>query len=132
LISRKLWTSYWSNPDLRHTDAVKVSISRGDWKGARFRYRKAWPLAPSRETWGFRGDAEGFTASYLGQLETRGVSEIRDLLQRISDEEGGRDLIPLCHERDPAECHRSLFASWWREQTEQEVPELGDAETRLF
>ena len=119
-----LFTSYWSNPALRHTDAVKVSISRGQPKWTvGFEYRRAMLLAPSRQTFDLEDDAD-FEAAYLAELEEIGVQKITDLLKKISDEEGGRDLALLCYEADPADCHRSMFAHWWFEQTGQVVEEL--------
>jgi hypothetical protein len=131
LTSPDLFTSYWNNRDLPRVDAVKVSISRGDGRGVRFRYRKAWPLAPSRETFALRG-GEAFDKSYLRQLDSEGVGKIRDLLTKISDGEGGRDLILLCHEKNPPDCHRSLFSAWWESKTGQEVPELGGSQETLW
>jgi hypothetical protein len=112
-------------------DAVKVSISRGDGRGAGFRYRKAWPLAPSRETFALRG-GEAFDKSYLRQLDSEGVGKIRDLLGKLSDEAGGKPLVLLCHEKNPADCHRSTFAAWWEEKTGQRVPELGGSQETLW
>jgi hypothetical protein len=120
----KLYTSYWSCPILRHTDAVKVSISRGvpRWP-LPFRYRVARLLAPSRATFALEDDVD-FEESYVAGLEEIGVEKIGDLLRRLSDEGGGQALVLLCHERDPAECHRSMFARWWQQQTGQVVEEL--------
>jgi hypothetical protein len=74
---------------------------------------------------GIKSD-ERFEKVYVAQLERLGVERIADLLQAISDEEGGKDLALLCYEDVHARevCHRRMFARWWTEQTGQEVPEL--------
>ncbi len=120
----KLYTSYWSCPILRHVDAVKVSISRGQPKWpVGFKYRRAMLLAPSRETFALKSD-EAFEREYLRELEEAGVEKIRDLLRRFSEEAGGRPLVLLCWERHRAECHREMFSRWWFEQTGEAVEEL--------
>ena len=119
-----LFTSYWSNPALRKTDAVKVSISRGipRWP-LPFSYRAARLLAPSRKTFELRSD-QAFEESYLAELEAAGVAKITDLLTRISDEEGGRPLVLLCWEKPGEICHRRQFAAWFEARTGIVVPEL--------
>ena len=126
----KLLTSYWSNPDLRRTDAVKVSISRGQpsWPLG-FRYRRAMLLAPSRETFALESD-EDFEAAYVAELEAAGVAKIGDLLRRFSEEAGGKPLVLLCYEKNRADCHRSMFARWWEGKTGQAVEELGQNSVR--
>ena len=121
----KLLTSYWSNPALRRTDAVKVSISRGQprWP-LPFRYRRATLLAPSRETFALESD-EAFEAAYLAELEEAGVEKIRHLLRRFSEEAGGRPLVLLCWEKPgTGPCHRWQFAKFWHDKTGEDVPEL--------
>jgi uncharacterized protein (DUF488 family) len=120
----RLFTSYWANRALAEVDAVKVSISRGQpkWQVG-FRYRRAMLLAPSRETFALRDDA-AFEASYLADLEEIGANRIRDLLLKISVEEGSRPLVLLCFEADPCQCHRSMFSRWWAAKTDQRVDEL--------
>jgi rubrerythrin len=82
-------------------------------------------LAPAGWMLGIKSD-ERFEKLYVAQLERLGVERISDLLQAISDEEGGKDLALLCYEDVHARevCHRRMFARWWTEQTGQEVPEL--------
>ncbi len=120
----RIFTSCWSNRALADVDAVKVSISRGQpsWPVG-FRYRRAMLLAPSRETFALRDDAD-FEASYLAGLEEIGVERITDLLTKIGAEEGSRPLVLLCFEADPGQCHRSMFARWWTAKTGQRVGEL--------
>ncbi len=120
----KLWTSRWANGELARLPFVPVGISRGvpRWP-LPFRYRVARLLAPSRATFALEDDAD-FEREYLRELEEAGVEKIGDLLRRLSDEGGGQALVLLCHERDPAECHRSMFARWWQQQTGQVVEEL--------
>lgn len=120
----ELYTSYWNSPLLESVDAVKVSTSRGEPKRRLpFRYRKLWSLCPSRETFQTE-NAENFEESYLNDLEASSLERIMDDLERISTKHGGRPLILLCHEKNPAECHRSRLAAWLEEQAGLEVPEL--------
>lgn len=119
----ELYTSFWKNPELGEVDAQMVSISRGDKSAVPFRYRKIWSLAPSRETFALQ-DAGEYEESYLGDLEAVGVEQIMDKLEQISAEHSGKPLVLLCHERDPAECHRSMFARWYEGRTGQRISEL--------
>lgn len=126
----KLLTSYWSNPALRRTDAVKVSISRGQprWP-LPFRYRRATLLAPSRETFALEDDAD-FEREYLRELEEAGVEKIRDLLRRLSDEGDGGPLVLLCWEKPgTGPCHRWQFARFWYDKTGEVIEELPGAES---
>jgi len=120
----ELYTSRWANRELSRLPVVPVGISRGTPRfPVPYTYRLARLLAPSRETFALRNDA-AFEQSYLFGLEEIGVDRIADLLTKISAEEGSMPLALLCYEADPADCHRSMFAHWWFEQTGQVVEEL--------
>jgi hypothetical protein len=120
----EIFTSRWQNKDLARLACQPVSISRGDGRGARFRFRKLWDLAPSSETFAM-SDSATAKASYRDGLEEIGVERIRDQLQALS-EESGLPLVLLCHENvmEGQECHRRWFADWWLEQNGIEIPEL--------
>lgn len=119
-----LFTSYWSNPELRKVHAAKLCISRGvpRWP-LPFRYRRANLLAPSRETFALQSD-EAFEREYLRELDEAGAEKIAAMLARISREEGGGPLVLLCWERPGEVCHRRTFAQWFEARSGQEVPEL--------
>ncbi|MBT2453276.1 hypothetical protein [Streptomyces sp. ISL-86] len=75
---------------------------------------------------------DAYEFSYRRLLNGNGLDNIRRELMSIA---GANDLdsplVLLCFDRldklTPPDnwCHRSHFAKWWTEQTEQEVPELG-------
>jgi len=62
---------------------------------------------------------------YRQRLEEFGETEIREALAAIYRQHEGRPLVLLCFEHDPVDCHRSVFAEWWEEQTGVAVPEFG-------
>lgn len=62
-------------------------------------------------------------ARYLARLDRHGVDRIRTRFADVSATYGGKPLILLCWEVEPADCHRGMFARWWEEQTGQHVPE---------
>jgi hypothetical protein len=63
-----------------------------------------------------------FAAGYRERLERYGVDGIRLRIERVAREHPGQVLFLCCFERDPADCHRGLFAAWWREQTGTVIP----------
>jgi hypothetical protein len=92
----------------------------------RYRYRRLMELAPDGWMLSIESD-ERFEKVYVAKLERLGVKRISDLLQAMSNEEGGKPLVLLCFEDvfEGEVCHRSTFASWWYEETGQPVVELG-------
>jgi hypothetical protein len=125
-MSLELYTSRWANRDLAHLSCLPVSISRGDGRGAAFRYKKVWDLAPSRETFAVEEATEA-EQSYRSGLEEIGLERIEGQLQRLHDENGGLPLVLLCHEDVLGKhelCHRRWFAGWYEELTGNLVPEL--------
>jgi hypothetical protein len=61
---------------------------------------------------------------YLSRLDRHGVEAITASLTTTHASYGGRPLVLLCWEQDPADCHRGMFARWWQVQTGQRVPEV--------
>jgi uncharacterized protein DUF488 len=120
----RLYLSRWQNRALEKLDVVPVGISRGTPRfPVRYRYLRLPDLYPDGWMFGIEGDAE-FNKAYRKKLDRIGADRIGAALKGISDEEGGKDLCLLCFEADPARCHRSAFAAWWEERTDQELPEL--------
>ncbi len=121
-----LCTSRWQNEKLADLDVVPVGISRGTLRfKLPYRYRMLRLLAPSKETFALRGEKE-FHKAYVAGLEEIGVERIAETLRRISYEQGGKPLSLLCYEdvHTGEDCHRRMFADWWRQQAGQDVPEL--------
>ncbi len=120
----ELYTSRWQNRELVRLPFVPVGISRGVPRfPVRYRYRRLPDLYPDGWMFGIADDYR-FNAEYRKKLDRLGVDRIADALRTISEEEGGADLCLLCFEADPTDCHRSMFSSWWFEQTGQRVEEL--------
>jgi hypothetical protein len=93
-----------------------VRISRSGprfWPGGRF------PVV--RELVPVEGSDEHAYRKQLDGIDVAGLTERFDALSA----ENGLPLALCCFEADPADCHRSWWASWWQEQTGQAVPELG-------
>lgn len=136
----RLFTSFWSNPELRDLDAVIVSISRGEprWP-LPFTYRRLRELAPDNETWKHQ-DRESFERSYIAQLEEVGATAILERLERTRG--ARRPVVMLCWERPDVEyCHRWTLSRFIERDAGITVPELkaGDlpkcedvSEMRLF
>ncbi len=105
----EIFTSFWSNPLLGEVDAVMVSTSRGRPRWSLpFRYGRLDELAPSDEVW---NTDEGWRDLYRDQLDRLGTAA---LLERLAGLSGGKACVLLCYERDPADCHRGVLASWLR------------------
>ncbi|MFG3602549.1 hypothetical protein [Micromonospora chersina] len=74
--------------------------------------------------------AEGpYRHIYLERLEAAGVDLISEQLAEIADMAGSDRLVLLCFcdlTVPPPDnwCHRRMFAAWWEDQTNKEVPEL--------
>src|SRR5829696_2918650 len=122
----RLFTSFWSNPELRDLDAVIVSISRGEprWP-LPFTYRRLRELAPDNETWKHQ-DRESFERSYIAQLEDVGATVILERLERIS---GARCPVMLCWERPDAEyCHRWTLSRFIERDAGITIPELKEGD----
>jgi hypothetical protein len=124
-----LLTSYWTAVhnynQARTTDEtpafVPVSISVGS---PRFMPSAGIPKIGALAPYGLmkiKSDDE-FYAHYRMRLEQSGVDGLQWEFDRIF-ETYQRPLVLLCFERNPADCHRRFFATWWKDKTGQEIPE---------
>jgi hypothetical protein len=78
-------------------------------------------------------DEAVFTRKFRHHLYKVGVEAIRQALEQITADNGGRDIVLLCWERvdRPGDwCHRRVFAKWWQDQTGELVEELEDLVAR--
>jgi hypothetical protein len=75
-------------------------------------------LAPSWRAWHLRDTPVMFGHVYRAKLEHLGVERIIDLIDAMVPT---GPVILLCYEADRANCHRGIFASWWRSKTGQDV-----------
>jgi uncharacterized protein YeaO (DUF488 family) len=69
-------------------------------------------------------DYEEFKVRHRARLDESGVDSIRRELTEIAEAYGNKPLALLCFEKEPSECHRSLFAEWWEGQTDERIAEL--------
>ena len=83
-------------------------------------------LAPRRAILRLRG-AE-FEQAYRAQLERESLEQLSMTMTEIAEAAGAPGLALLCFEDvlgTGLQCHRRIFASWWKEKTGQEACELG-------
>jgi len=80
--------------------------------------------------WYLRSPERAYLAAYDAQLARYGPELIQARFDTIAAEHG-EPLVLLCFENlaSGAWCHRSLFSAYWRQQTGQEIPELGETYT---
>lgn len=64
--------------------------------------------------------ADEFDAAYVARLEKGGVDRIVTRLREV-EATTDLDVVLMCFERDRTQCHRSLAATWYSQQT-GEVP----------
>jgi len=95
-------------------------------------------------TWDYlHTEQENYDRHFYAQLDAHGVDAFRADFQRVRKEANLRKdapLVMLCfeklgklecneeHEIETAEegwCHRRKFAGWWKQQTGEDIPELG-------
>jgi hypothetical protein len=119
-----IWTSFYRREGLSRLEAVKVRITLGPPRlRLAYELQEYRVLAPTPRIFRMT-DAAEYETAYRAALERHGVEKIAQDLERLSGPRS-RDLVLLCFEEDPRECHRSIFAAWWQEQTGEVVGELG-------
>jgi hypothetical protein len=90
-------------------------------------------LAPRRDY--LSAPEAEFTAAYRADLDQLGPERIATRLQQIAEAEGDHRLVLLCFEdltKPNLWCHRTVFASWWKDRTGDEVRELSPGEGDHF
>lgn len=115
-----MYTSFFSNKLIDNLQyfPVKISIGHPRFK-LRYRIELSIPeLYPNRE-W-FELSPEEYALKYLFKLEDN-TEVIFNKLKTLPD-----NAVFLCFEKlyDNTWCHRSLFADWYKEKTDIEIPEL--------
>lgn len=126
-----IWTSRYSNKELRNEGYYPVGISIGK---PRFNtgyiiQEQCYSLAPKRYM--LQMQKEPYTAEYIKKLENIGTQKIIDIVRRLerTAQSNGKELVLLCFEDVRISddwCHRRLFAEWWKEQTGEIIEELND------
>lgn len=88
-------------------------------------------VTPTRELLAQNLPRDAYEFSYRRILNSYGIDRIYAELAGLAARNAGARLVLLCFDRfdrlKPADawCHRRMLATWWLEQTGEEVPELG-------
>lgn len=67
---------------------------------------------------------EEYKKKYFERLNSYGVDKIMHEIERLS--KGKENVLLMCHEKNKMDCHRSMFAEWWLEQTGEIIEEWGE------
>lgn len=120
-------TSYYSNKtgiDNNRNRYCSISVGTPRWK-------LPYPLAHVKILKPFRvfkkyDNMVDYEREYRKDLDALGVDAIR---QAIKEAQGDKEnAVLLCYEKDKRECHRYVFAKWWKEHTGEDVEELGESQ----
>lgn len=123
-----IFTSRYSNPELKTGDYTVVGITRGAPKFP-LQYQLAGNIiefAPPGYLFN-EYDRGRFTPPFFRHLDKVGVPRAMQLMQRYIDL--GKPVVFCCYKdvRKPGEwCHRLVFAEWWESRTGELIEELKD------
>lgn len=124
-----IYTSRFSNPELKtgKYTAVRISVGSPRWKVG-YEVSGAINELMPKGVYGKYEVKEEYEAAYRKRLDCFGVEHIKKLLAEY--EALGKDVVLLCYEDirkgESDWCHRTMFASWWMENTGEVIPELVD------
>jgi Protein of unknown function, DUF488 len=107
---------------------VVTSLGLPRWRPEAEQWPRCWLLTPTSALFA-EPDEQVFAAGYVARLERFGVAKIAAALHKIARERQASALVLLCHEGDPARCHRGQFADWWIRTTGEAVDELATTTT---
>lgn len=126
-----IWTSRYSNKELRNGNYYPVGISIG---APRFPLgydlrEQCYSLAP--KGYMLNMDIDRFKPAYYEKLESIGTEKIINMVTRLDEKARAenKELVLLCYEdvRIPEDwCHRTIFAEWWAENMGEIIEELPD------
>lgn len=125
----KIWTSRFSNPELKSGEYTIVGIVRSL---PRFplKYTLAgniMDIAPPRNLFK-ESSLQRFTEPYCRNLDKIGFPAIDAQIRHYLA--SGKDVVLCCYEdvrKGPHNwCHRIVFADWWLKQTGERLEELKD------
>jgi hypothetical protein len=79
-------------------------------------------------------DEARYRAAYSDMLTSKGLAAIQEELTTLATAASNEQLVLLCFcdlTVPPPNnwCHRRIFADWWQNQTDIDVPELTDPQT---
>lgn len=124
----KIFTSRYSNPELRSGKYTVVGVTRGLPK-----FNLGYILTDDIKDFGPPGylfhenDRFVFTPKYFAYMDSIGIERVEHILSRYKVY--GKDIVLCCYEdvREPNEwCHRLVFAEWYEQKTGCKINELYD------
>lgn len=124
----KIYTSRYSNPELKTGKYTVVGITRGLPK-----FSLGYELAGNIADFGPPGwlfhenDRTIFAPKYFEYMDGLGIERVKQMLSRYKLQ--GKDIVLCCYEdvRKPNEwCHRLVFAEWFERKTGYRIDELQD------
>ena len=104
-----IYTSYFANYRKIPNDTIKIAICLYPPKGwTGYKYLE---LSPSADMLSLAksGNWSEFIKMYRSKLDCLEADEVVENLYDIS---GNSDIVLLCYEKNPSECHRSLVREW--------------------
>lgn len=116
-----IYTSYFAKPkkDLENTAYCSIAVGTPKYE-LPYELRHAYTIKPYGVFGKYKG--EEYAQKYFERLEKIGVDRI---LEDLKQAQGGKkDLVLMCYEKKPEECHRSMFAEWWFFKTGETIEEL--------
>lgn len=125
----KIWTSRFSNPELKSGEYTVVGIVRSL---PRFPLKftlagNIIDIAPPRALFK-ENDLNKFVEPYCRNLDRIGFHAINEQIRHYLNQ--GKDVVLCCYEdvrKGPHNwCHRIVFADWWLQQTGEQILELKD------
>lgn len=124
----RLYTACWSRA-LKHggDDIVIVRTSIGKPRWVSKTVMDHLPAVKELMPWGLLSrdiPFDEFVVRYRRRLDEVGVDLLNDIFEDLERRNPGRGLVLVCFEGNPLECHRSVFARWWLEQTGELIPEF--------
>lgn len=128
-----IYTSRFSNPELKtgNYTAVRISLGSPRWDVGYVISGAINELMPKGLLGKYDDDKAAFEREYRKILNRYGAGVIAQKLKQF--EALGKDVVLLCYEDvrkgENDWCHRTMFATWWQEQTGEVVEELKDPST---
>lgn len=113
----RIYTSYYAKVSKHYDNArvlVRISKSKPAWF-TEYTYELEclyphWDLIQGLKSKTLNWDE--YRERYLHQLSFLSRNDVLKMLEKISIENGGKDIILLCWEKPEEHCHRHLVAEW--------------------